>query len=71
MLAPPNLPAGLLERLNKAAVAALNLPQVQERMRSSGVEPVGNTPDQFATFAAAELAKWKRVVEVAKIDVGH
>jgi tripartite-type tricarboxylate transporter receptor subunit TctC len=70
LLAPPNLPPGLLDRLNKAAVAALNQPQVSDRMRASGVEPVGNTPDQFTAFAAAELAKWKRVVETAKIDVG-
>ena len=71
MLAPANTPAPIVEKLNKAAAGALNLPQVQERMRSSGVEPVGNAPEQFASFAAAELAKWKRVVEVAKIDVGH
>jgi tripartite-type tricarboxylate transporter receptor subunit TctC len=70
MLAPANTPAALVDRLSKAAAGAMNAPQVSERLRAVGVEPIGNTPEQFATFAAAELAKWKRVVEVAKIDVG-
>lgn len=71
MVAPANLPPTVLDRLNKAAVAALRSPEIAERMRSTGVEPVGNTPEQFASFAAAELAKWKRVIEIGKIDVGH
>jgi tripartite-type tricarboxylate transporter receptor subunit TctC len=71
LLAPGNMPSPLLERLNKAAAAAMNAPQVAERLRASGVEPVGNTPAEFSTFAVAELAKWKRVVELAKIDVGQ
>jgi tripartite-type tricarboxylate transporter receptor subunit TctC len=69
LLAPAGMPPALLERLNKAASAAMNSPQVAERLRSSGVEPVGNTPEQFAAFAVSELAKWKRVVETAKIEV--
>lgn len=52
-------------------VSALRNPDVAERLLATGVEPVGNTPRQFAAFAAAELEKWKRVIQTAKIDVGH
>jgi len=71
LLAPANVPPPIIERLNKEAAAALKTPAVAERMRTAGVDAVGNSPAEFGRFAAAELAKWKRVVEAAHIDVSH
>ena len=45
----------------------LRSPEVQEKLSASGAEPVGNTPEQFGAYVAAEVQKWERVVKQAKI----
>ena len=65
--APVGLPADVKGRLHAALVAALNDPQVKPKLLELGFEIVGNTPEQFAAFQAAEFARWKKVIEVGKI----
>jgi tripartite-type tricarboxylate transporter receptor subunit TctC len=43
-------------------VRILNLPDVRERIRQEGAEPVAGTPEQFGERLASEIAKWKRVI---------
>ena len=56
--APARTPPDTIARLNTALVATLRDPQVQERMRAAGTQPVGSTPGELAAFQRAELAKW-------------
>ena len=37
-------------------------------MLAFGFEPYGNTPAEFGTYIRAEIAKWRKVIEQAKID---
>jgi tripartite-type tricarboxylate transporter receptor subunit TctC len=71
MLAPAKTPSHIIEILNKEVLIAMRNSQVLERLRGAGVEPVGSTPKAFSDFALAELTKWKRVIDNAKIDVGQ
>ena len=45
------------------------LADIKERLAQMGAEGVGNTPDQFAVFIKAEIAKWAKVVRAAGIQV--
>jgi tripartite-type tricarboxylate transporter receptor subunit TctC len=65
--APKGLPADIKSNLNGALVAGLKDPQVQQKLLELGFEIVGNTPEQFTAFQAAEFARWKKVIEVGKI----
>ena len=67
---PAGLPAELLARLNKAFVAALDAPETKARMAQLMAEPSPTTPEQFASFVKAELAKYGPVVKAsgAKVD---
>ncbi|HEX2009701.1 MAG TPA: tripartite tricarboxylate transporter substrate binding protein [Roseateles sp.] len=65
--APKGLPADIRTRLHGALVAGLNDPQVKPKLLELGFEIVGNTPEQFTAFQAAEFARWKKVIEVGKI----
>ena len=60
--------------------AAVPLPQVetrqdpaqkemQERMASEGIEPMGGAPERFRSAIRRDVEKWKRVVRDAKITV--
>ena len=65
--APKGLPADIKSKLHAALMAGLNDPVVKAKLLDLGFEIVGNTPEQFTAFQAAEFARWKRVIEVGKI----
>jgi tripartite-type tricarboxylate transporter receptor subunit TctC len=48
-------------------VRAINAPDVQEKLKSLGADPVGNTPEQYAAFMQSEIAKWGKVIKAAGI----
>ena len=58
---PKDTPAGIVEKLRVAIVAAMDTPSLQARMREIGAElvaPDRRTPDYLRTFVAGEIAKW-------------
>ena len=65
--APRGLPADIKAKLNAALVAGLNDPQVKPKLLELGFEIVGNTPEQFAAFQAAEFARWKNLIAARNI----
>src|SRR4029453_14182834 len=65
--APKGLPADIKGKLHNAIVASLNAPAVKPKLLELGFEIVGNTPEEFTAFQAAEFARWKKVIEVGKI----
>jgi tripartite-type tricarboxylate transporter receptor subunit TctC len=66
--APKGLPADVRKTLHAALVAALNDPAIHKKLTDVGFEVVANTPEQFATFQAAEFARWKKVIEAGRIS---
>ena len=42
-------------------------PDISARLLELGVVPEGDTPAEFAAYVKADIAKWKRVIEAAKI----
>lgn len=66
--APKGLPADIKAKLHGALVAGLNDPQIKPKLLDLGFEIVGNTPEQFTAFQAAEFARWKQVIETGKIS---
>ena len=65
--APKGLPADIKAKLHDALVAGLNDPAVKPKLLDLGFEIVGNTPEEFTAFQAAEFARWKKVIETGKI----
>ena len=67
ILVPSNTPRPVVDRLHREIATALRDPDTRERFAALGIEPVGNTPEQFAEQIKADLARWAKVVEQAKI----
>ena len=65
--APARTPKEIIARLNAELVKILKMPDIREQLSSQGVEPVGNTPEQFAAYIEAEIAKWAKVIKDRKI----
>ena len=69
ILAPAKTPRPVVDRLQKEIAAALQAQDVRERYAALGIDPVGNTPDQFGEQIRADLARWEKVVKSANIKL--
>src|SRR5690606_7146446 len=67
LLAPAGTPAAVVNRLNEAAVKALNSELVQLRLKNDSSESMGLGPKPFAAFIVAEGKRWGQVVRSAKL----
>ena len=67
LFAPAGTPAMIVARLHDATVAALALPDVRERLREQGAEPVGDSSTELATYVAAEIPKWAALARQAGV----
>jgi tripartite-type tricarboxylate transporter receptor subunit TctC len=69
LLGRTGTPQSILDKLAKAAVAALKEPQVRDILVTQAAEPVGNTPAEFRDFIRAESARYAKIVELTGIKV--
>jgi tripartite-type tricarboxylate transporter receptor subunit TctC len=65
---PARTPRDIVMRLSNEANASLRKPEVVAKFRAIGSEPVGGTPEEVETFFAEERVRWKRAVDVAKLE---
>jgi tripartite-type tricarboxylate transporter receptor subunit TctC len=66
-LVPNGTPAPIVARLHKEMAAALQQPDIRERMTTLGVEPVGGTSEAFRDYLLGERRKWAGVIASANI----
>jgi tripartite-type tricarboxylate transporter receptor subunit TctC len=69
LVAPARTPADAIQKLHAAAVKALALPDVIERLHQQGAQPIGNTPEEFGRQIKAEYDKWVRVAKQQNIHL--
>ena len=67
IMAPAKTPKAVTDKLGATIAAVLKEADVRERFATLGVEPVGNTSEQFGEQIKVDLARWQKVVEAAKI----
>jgi tripartite-type tricarboxylate transporter receptor subunit TctC len=63
LLVPARTPPAIVATLNRETVKALRAPALVERFAVEGVDPVGDTPEHFATYIKQEILKWGKVVK--------
>ena len=70
VFAPAGTRAEVVTRLNTEIVKILQTADMRERLTKLASEVMADTPEQFAAFQKAEIAKWARVVKDsgARID---
>jgi tripartite-type tricarboxylate transporter receptor subunit TctC len=69
IVGPAGLPQDVVAKIHNAARTALANPTVKERFASFGMQPVGNSPGEFAAFIREDLARWAKVIKAAGIKV--
>jgi tripartite-type tricarboxylate transporter receptor subunit TctC len=59
----------IVTKLNAAIVEALRDPEVVKRLATDGSTPVGSSPEQFNAHIRSEIAKWKKLVKEANLQL--
>jgi tripartite-type tricarboxylate transporter receptor subunit TctC len=67
VLAPANTPRPIIDKLNKAIAEALKTPEMEKLLTEQGIEPAGNSPEEFARLMHADIEKWIRVCREAGV----
>jgi tripartite-type tricarboxylate transporter receptor subunit TctC len=66
--APAKTPKGVIDRLNREVNAAVAAPEVRNRLQDLGVDARAGTPEALGALLAAEIVKWRAVIERARIE---
>jgi tripartite-type tricarboxylate transporter receptor subunit TctC len=69
LVAPAGVPRTIIERLNKATVAVLNIPETRQIYVSQGLDPIPSTVAHYAAYLRSETEKWTKAARAAKIQL--
>lgn len=67
IFAPSGTPPAIIAKLSADFAEVLRSPDVVKRLATLGIEPVGNSPEEFSRFFRAEVAKWAQVIKTTGI----
>jgi tripartite-type tricarboxylate transporter receptor subunit TctC len=63
IVAMTGTPPEIVARLHAEVAKILRSPEVKQKMVALGAQPVGSTPDEFAAFIKAEMARWGKIIK--------
>ena len=69
MMAPAGTPKEIVNLLQRETAKALKLPDVAERLRQFGLDPVGSTPEEHTAQLKSDLERWAKVAKAAKVKI--
>jgi tripartite-type tricarboxylate transporter receptor subunit TctC len=69
IFAPAKTPPAIVGKLNAEVNKILREPEIAQRLESQGMEPRGSTPEALTRLMREDTARWKKVIETAKIKI--
>jgi tripartite-type tricarboxylate transporter receptor subunit TctC len=68
VVAPHGTPKDVIAKINADINEALKAPEVREGLATLGAVPAGGSPEEFKKLMTSETAKWREIIETAKIE---
>ena len=69
LFAPAAMAKIEIEKIAKDVGRALQMPLVKDKLRTTGIDAVGNTPAEFKSFVEAEIDRWAVIVRERKLQL--
>ncbi|MGH8830127.1 MAG: Bug family tripartite tricarboxylate transporter substrate binding protein, partial [Polaromonas sp.] len=66
---PAGTPRPIIEQLHNEIRKILQQPEMQERLKTLGMQPSAMTTDQVAAFQKTEVEKWAQVIKAANVKL--
>jgi tripartite-type tricarboxylate transporter receptor subunit TctC len=67
LMAPAGTSLAVIDKIQRDAVSILSLPELRKKLDELGLEPIGNTPAEFAAAIKSEISQWAKVIKEAGI----
>jgi tripartite-type tricarboxylate transporter receptor subunit TctC len=71
LLAPAGTPKEIIDKLYGETAKTLATPEIRKKFDELGLEPIGNTPVEFAAVIKKETPEWAKVIKDAGIKLGN
>jgi tripartite-type tricarboxylate transporter receptor subunit TctC len=68
LMAPAGTPKATIDAIASEIARAVKDPSIAERLLSHGVDPLGNSPEEFAHMITADIALWAGAVKIAGVQ---
>jgi tripartite-type tricarboxylate transporter receptor subunit TctC len=68
-MAPAGMPREISGRLSREVRKVLEIPEIKERFLALGLEPAGNTPDEYAEFLKRQNDRYASIVKQAGLKL--
>jgi tripartite-type tricarboxylate transporter receptor subunit TctC len=67
LTAPARTPKEIVAKLNTDVLKVIRSPELAERLKAEGSDPVGSSVEEYTAFLRDEIAKWRKVIQFANI----
>lgn len=68
-VAPKGTPKAVVDKLNAEIGRTLKDPEFAAKISAIGIDPLGDTPSEFAVFLRKEIPRWKQIVADAGVKI--
>jgi len=70
IVVPHGTPPQIIGKIQDVTRRVLETPDVRDRLRTLGLDPVSTSPDEFSRFMRSEILKWSKVIKAsgARVD---
>jgi tripartite-type tricarboxylate transporter receptor subunit TctC len=69
LIAPAGTPKEIVDRVSAEAKKALADPALKDKLVDQGIVAVGSTPEEFRSFVAEDIGRWRKVITDAGIKM--
>jgi len=66
---PAGTPDPVVNKLSESIVRVLRSPEVHDHLTRGGADVIASSPQELAAYVVADTARWKKVIDLAKIKV--
>ena len=67
LTAPARTPQAVIDKINADVRKVIRSPELMEKLKVEGSDPVGSSVEEYAHFLRDEIAKWGKVIKFAHI----
>jgi tripartite-type tricarboxylate transporter receptor subunit TctC len=67
LMAPAETPKPIIDAIASEIARGVKDPSIAKRLISNGIDPLGNSPQQFARMVTADIALWAEAVKIAGV----
>jgi tripartite-type tricarboxylate transporter receptor subunit TctC len=69
LVAPKGTPPEIVRKLNAEVLRTVKDADFARQIATMGIDPLGNTPEEFAAFLREEIPRWKQIAQDAGAKV--